>query len=124
MCAAILGVVASLSMSAGELMPKLPWNLALERYSERNPREVLRIQLEQEDGSDTVIIYRGFSSSLVRGTPADVSEPVIPHQARLITVERIQAPLDPVHPRILATYSDLTAVMELLQGAGIEITNF
>lgn len=50
-------------------MSALPWPLALERYSQAHPQEVLRVEVESEGETDLVLIYRGYSSSLRRPTP-------------------------------------------------------
>lgn len=50
-------------------MSPLPWPLALERYSQSHPQEVLRVEVESEGETDLVLIYRGYSSSLRRPTP-------------------------------------------------------
>ncbi len=101
-------------------MESLPWPQALERYSQRIPSEALRVQVQVAGDDDCVLIYKGFSSSLMRSTPASADEAVIPSTATLIELERLQAPLDPVSPKVLATYRDPEAVRALLRDQGID----
>ncbi|MEN9203350.1 MAG: hypothetical protein Q6K80_03915 [Thermostichus sp. DG_1_6_bins_120] len=99
----------------------LPWPLALERYSQAHPQEVLRVQVEGEEGSDVVLIYRGVSSSLMRSTPADVDEAVIPPTARFVSLERLPAPYNPAQPQPLATYGQWSELEAWLKQVGIPV---
>ena len=101
-------------------MESLPWPQALERYSQRIPSEALRVQIQMDGEDDCVLIYKGFSSSLMRATPSSADESVIPFAATLIELERLRAPLHPVNPEVLATYRDSEAVRALLQEQGID----
>ncbi|NJL97678.1 MAG: hypothetical protein HC924_02010 [Synechococcaceae cyanobacterium SM2_3_2] len=101
-------------------MQSLPWPQALERYSQRIPSEALRVQIRMDGEDDCVLIYKGFSSSLMRATPASADESVIPLAATLIGLERLRAPLDPLNPEVLATYQDPEAVRALLREQGMD----
>ncbi len=101
-------------------MEHLSWPLALERYTQLVPQEALRVEVEQDGEPDTILIFRGFSSSLVRATPSDPNQPVIQAQARFISLERLQAPFNPANPVILAADLDAAATTTLLHSAGIE----
>lgn len=100
-------------------MTALPWPLALERYSQEHPQEVLRVQLEGEEGSDLVLIYRGFSSSLMRSTPHNPDEAVISPTARFVQLERLTAPYHPNQSKTLATYRQWSDLQAWLAEAGI-----
>lgn len=50
---------------------------------------------------DTIVVFRGFSSSLVRPTAFDPSVPVLPEQAQIDTIDRLQMPYTPSNPRYL-----------------------
>ena len=104
-------------------MSSLPWPEALERYTQKVPHEVLRVEVEQADGElDLILIFRGFSSSLMRSTPADLSQPLIQSGARFLSLDRLQGPFDPADPKLIQGNLDRAATHELLVGAGLEPT--
>jgi hypothetical protein len=70
----------------------------LEVYSSQHPKEVLLIKLKVADELDEVMIFKGFSSSLVRSTAFDPDVPVIPDQAEILTIDRLTAPYKPNQP--------------------------
>lgn len=77
----------------------------LEAYSRLHSEEVLRVTLQladQADAVDEVLVFRGFSSSLGRPTASDPDVPVIPADAHILTVDRLQAPYTPQSPQVLA----------------------
>lgn len=67
----------------------------LERYSERFRSEVLLVRALVHEEEDEVIIFKGFSSSLVRPTATDPGEPVLPPSATIQSVDRIKGPYNP-----------------------------
>eukprot|EP00271_Cylindrocystis_brebissonii_P015533 TRINITY_DN38452_c0_g1_i1.p1 TRINITY_DN38452_c0_g1~~TRINITY_DN38452_c0_g1_i1.p1 ORF type:complete len:217 (-),score=15.51 TRINITY_DN38452_c0_g1_i1:394-1044(-) len=69
----------------------------LEAYTEKVPREVLLVhaKVEGEEEEDEVLIFKGFSSSVVRPTASDPSEPILPEDADILGVDRIRAPYNP-----------------------------
>ncbi|MFS8811327.1 hypothetical protein NW820_01435 [Synechococcus sp. R55.7] len=103
-------------------MRALPWPLALERYSQNHPQEVLRVEVESEGESDLVLIYRGYSSSLRRPTPPDPEAAVIPPQARFLQLERLAAPYHPDRSRVLAVYRNWGELTAWLAQEGIPVT--
>ncbi len=70
----------------------------LEQYSAKHPQEVLLIETEIEGEFDQVMIFKGFSSSLIRATAADPDIPVLPESATIINIARLQAPYNPNQP--------------------------
>jgi hypothetical protein len=98
----------------------LPWPQALEKYSEQHPQEVLQIDVETEGEKDTVLIFRGFSSSLVRATPADLNEPVIRPGTRLVRLDRLRSPLNPIAPEIIEADLPIPELIQRLQAEGID----
>ncbi len=102
-------------------MGPLPWPEALEQYTQKVPHEVLRVEVEQADGEpDLILIFRGFSSSLMRSTPADLSQPVIQSGARLLSLDRLQGPFDPADPKLIQGNLDRTAARDLLISVGLD----
>lgn len=102
-------------------MTPQPWPEALERYSQQHPQEALRVELVQGDGDlDLVLIFRGFSSSLMRPTPADLSQPVIPPGAQFLQMDRLEAPFNPADPKLIEGSLDAEATRQLLLQAGLD----
>ncbi|MFM7885492.1 MAG: hypothetical protein ACKPCM_02095 [Pseudanabaena sp.] len=73
----------------------------LEVYSSQHPQEVLLVKLKIVDELDEVMIFKGFSSSLMRSTAFDPDVPVIPDHAEIITIDRFTAPYKPNHPNYI-----------------------
>lgn len=73
----------------------------LEAYSLSHPDEVLLIEAELEGGVDQVMIFRGFSSSLMRATDYDPDVPVLPERAKIVAIARLRSPYQPENPQYL-----------------------
>ncbi len=73
----------------------------LEKYTLRCPQEVLMIHAEIEGESDQIVIYKGFSSSLMRATAFDPDIPVLPDSAKIISIDRLKSPYNPEDPRYI-----------------------
>jgi hypothetical protein len=74
----------------------------LEAYTLRYPQEVLLVSAHlDDDEADQVVVFRGFSSSLMRPTAFDPEVPVLPATARLDTVDRLLGPYTPDNPQYL-----------------------
>ena len=78
----------------------------LEIYSTEHPQEVLLVKLKIGDELDEVMIFKGFSSSLMRSTAFDADVPVIPDHAEIVTIDRLTAPYKPNQPNYIQ--QDLT----------------
>lgn len=73
----------------------------LEQYSAKHPQEVLLVEAEVGGEFDQVMIFKGFSSSLIRATAYDPDIPVLPEGTKILTIDRLQAPYNPNQPRHL-----------------------
>jgi hypothetical protein len=73
----------------------------LEDYSARHPQEVLLVTAEVEGEMDQVLIFKGFSSSLLRSTAADPEIPVLPESAKILSIDRLHSPYTPSNPRYI-----------------------
>lgn len=73
----------------------------LEQYTLQHPQEVLLVSIEVAGESDEILIFKGFSSSLVRPTAADPDVPVLPNEATIITIDRLMGPYQPDCPDYL-----------------------
>jgi hypothetical protein len=69
-----------------------------ENYTTKCPDEVLLVRAEIEGELDEVMIFKGFSSSLMRPTAFDPDVPVIPDDAEIISIDRLTAPYNPKNP--------------------------
>ncbi|MEI6332722.1 MAG: hypothetical protein WCP16_26055 [Pseudanabaena sp. ELA645] len=73
----------------------------LEAYSVQHPQEVLLVKLKIDDELDEVMIFKGFSSSLMRSTAFDPDVPVISDRAEILTIDRLIAPYKPHQPEYI-----------------------
>lgn len=73
----------------------------LEEYTSNNPQEVLLVKLKVGDELDEVMIFKGFSSSLMRSTAFDPDVPVISDQDQILTIDRLTAPYKPSQPNYI-----------------------
>ncbi len=70
----------------------------LENYTLRLPSEVLLLYIEQGDSADQVVVFKGYSSSLMHATAADPSVPVLSPSATIYSIDRLRAPYTPQNP--------------------------
>jgi hypothetical protein len=70
----------------------------LEQYTIAHPDEVLIISIAVQNEQDKIIIFKGFSSSLIRSTAFDPEIPVLPDEAIILTIDRLVEPYDPDAP--------------------------
>ncbi|MEM1393561.1 MAG: hypothetical protein AAF757_13860 [Cyanobacteria bacterium P01_D01_bin.116] len=94
-------------------------NKRLEQYTVKRPQEVLLVTVEIGDERDEVAIFRGFSSSLMRPTAFDPDIPVIPEEAKLISVDRLKGPLNPESPQYIEQGLSAEAIDNLLAKVGV-----
>ncbi|KGF73814.1 hypothetical protein DO97_10445 [Neosynechococcus sphagnicola sy1] len=88
----------------------------LEHYTTQNPEEVLLVSLSVRGNLDQVVIFRGYSSSLTRPTAFDPDVPVLPLEAEILKIDRLQSPYDPQAPRYLQQGLIWEEMELLLQG--------
>ncbi|MDJ0575061.1 MAG: hypothetical protein QNJ65_07820 [Xenococcaceae cyanobacterium MO_234.B1] len=95
-------------------------NLRLEKYTMKRREEVLMVEVETISGEpDTIVIYNGFSSSLMRPTNYDPDIPVIENDAKIISIDRLASPYDPVNPTYIQTGLTLSEMEKLLAETGV-----
>jgi len=73
----------------------------LEAYSMQHPQEVLLVKLKIDDEFDEVMIFKGFSSSLMRATAFDPDVQVISDRAEILTIDRLIAPYKANQPEYI-----------------------
>jgi hypothetical protein len=70
----------------------------LEGYTIKYPTEALLVRVEIDGEPDEIMIFKGFSSSLMRSTAFDPDVSVIPDNAKIISIDRLAAPYNPKNP--------------------------
>ncbi|MBH8555467.1 hypothetical protein I8751_24600 [Nostocaceae cyanobacterium CENA357] len=86
----------------------------LEQYTTKRPQEVLLVTVEIADKQDQVVIFKGFSSSLMHPTAFDPDVPVIPDEAIIISVDRVASPYNPEAPHYIQqglTWENMQALL-------------
>ncbi|NEQ53111.1 MAG: hypothetical protein F6K11_23730 [Leptolyngbya sp. SIO3F4] len=73
----------------------------LEQYTINHPQEVLIVTADINGEPDRILIFRGFSSSLVRSTASDPDIPVLSNCAVNIRISRLAGPYQPDSPSYL-----------------------
>ncbi|MFZ9738891.1 MAG: hypothetical protein ACO3EZ_12860 [Prochlorotrichaceae cyanobacterium] len=89
----------------------------LEAYSLKCPQEVLLVQVQCQQDFDEIVIFKGFSSSLQRSTPADPDIPLLPDDAQILRIDRLKSPYLPDQPNYIAenlSWSEFLAYLETL----------
>lgn len=91
----------------------------LENYTLTHPQEVLLIQAQIEGEPDTIVIFKGFSSSLARATAFDPEVPVLPSSAVITEIERLQGPYQPQSPQYIERNISLSDFLQRLSADGL-----
>jgi hypothetical protein len=88
----------------------------LEQYTLKRRQEVLMVHLETATGeSDTVMIFAGFSSSLVMPTAFDPDIPIIAADSTIKSIDRLLSPYNPNNPQYLESGLSLPEMIKLLE---------
>ncbi|WP_375505808.1 hypothetical protein [uncultured Nostoc sp.] len=91
----------------------------LEQYTAKRPQEVLIVTVEIADEQDTIAIFKGFSSSLMRPTAFDADVPVLPDGAIILNIDRVTSPYNPEAPRYIQQRLSWEAMEALLSEVGV-----
>lgn len=89
-------------------------NKRLEQYTVKRPQEVLLVTVEINGERDEVAIFRGFSSSLMRPTAFDPDVPVVPQEAKIISIDRLKSPYNPESPQYIQQGLSIETMQSLL----------
>lgn len=73
----------------------------LEQYTIKCPQEVLIIHAEIEGKNDQIVIFKGFSSSVMHPTAFDPDVPILPDSAQIISIDRLVSPYNPENPQYI-----------------------
>lgn len=91
----------------------------LEQYTAKRSQEVLLVTLEIAGEQDQIAVFKGFSSSLVRPTAFDPEVPVIPDDAKILTIDRVASPYNPQSPRYIQKGLTWGTIQPLLSEVGV-----
>lgn len=91
----------------------------LEQYTIKRPQEVLIVTAEINGEEDQIAIFKGFSSSLMRPTAFDPDVPVLPPEAKIVTIDRVASPYNPDAPRYLQQGLTWDTMQQLLAEVGV-----
>lgn len=91
----------------------------LEQYTIKKPHEVLIVDVEIAQEQDTIAIFKGFSSSLMRPTAFDPDIPVIPEKAKILNIDRVASPYNPQSPRYIQQGLTWETMQPLLAEVGV-----
>ncbi|MHC5735489.1 DUF7734 family protein [Nostoc sp.] len=91
----------------------------LEQYTAKRTKEVLIVTVEIADEQDTIAIFKGFSSSLMRPTAFDADVPVLPDEANILNIDRVASPYNPETPRYIQQGISWEAMEALLLEVGV-----
>ena len=91
----------------------------LEAYTLKYPQEVLLVSAEVEGEEDRIAIFRGYSSSLMRPTAFDPEIPVLPDNAKILTIDRVAGPYNPDSPAYLEQGLTWETIQVMLSEAGV-----
>ncbi|MBN3961237.1 hypothetical protein [Nostoc sp. NMS8] len=96
-----------------------PIGKRLEQYTAKRTKEVLIVTVEIADEQDTIAIFKGFSSCLMRPTAFDADVPVLPDGANILNIDRVASPYNPEAPRYIQQGISWEAMEALLLEVGI-----
>ncbi len=85
----------------------------LEQYTKAHPQEVLLVRAEIEGEVDEILIFKGFSSSVMRPTAYDPDIPVLPETAKILGIDRLQSPYIPDDPQYIQQDISWAAMLEI-----------
>ena len=101
------------------VMTTPPIGYRLEQYTIKNPKEVLLVTAKVGKDEDQVAIFKGFSSSLMHPTAFDPDVPVLPANADIQSIDRLQGPYNPHRPKIIERGLSLAQMEVLLSKHGV-----
>ncbi|MGK7890556.1 MAG: hypothetical protein AB4042_14595 [Leptolyngbyaceae cyanobacterium] len=91
----------------------------LEQYTIKHRGEVLLVTAFFDGHEDQVAIFRGFSSSLMHPTAFDPDVPVLPEDADIRSIDRLEGPYNPHCPKVIERGLSLQQMEMLLTQSGL-----
>ncbi|MGB7248075.1 MAG: hypothetical protein WBC73_03980 [Phormidesmis sp.] len=101
-------------------MSELPLLITrLENYTLKHPQEVLQLRATVKEEEDTVVIFKGFSSSLMRPTAFDPEVATLTSEAIIHQIDRLKSPYRPDAPQYLEKGLSLEDFIAKLEALGL-----
>lgn len=91
----------------------------LESYTLQCPQEVLIVSANIDGEDDSVVVFRGFSSSLMRPTAYDPEVPTLPQNALIYKIDRLKGPYQPESPQYIEEGITLETFLARLESLGL-----
>jgi len=91
----------------------------LEHYTLQCPQEVLLVSAKIDGEEDSVVIFKGFSSSLMRPTAYDPEVPTLPDNALIYKIDRLKGPYQPASPQYIEEGIPLESFLAKLDSLGL-----
>ncbi|MGB3694740.1 MAG: hypothetical protein WA865_12230 [Spirulinaceae cyanobacterium] len=91
----------------------------LEDYTIKCPGEVLIVTAKVAKKEDCIVIFKGFSSSLMYTTAFDPDVPLLPKEAEIMTIDRVHAPYNPEAMRYIQQGLGWQEMEGLLTAVGV-----
>ncbi|MGD1909048.1 MAG: hypothetical protein ACFB0C_24095 [Leptolyngbyaceae cyanobacterium] len=91
----------------------------LENYTLRHSQEVLWVKAVIAGEPSEILVFRGFSSSLTGATAFDPDVPVLPSEATITSIDRLQGPYRPDAPQYLEQDLSWPTFASRLSDAGL-----
>ncbi|NJN74317.1 MAG: hypothetical protein HC799_16750 [Limnothrix sp. RL_2_0] len=91
----------------------------LETYTIKRPNEVLLVHTLAADTEDQILIFKGFSSSLMQPTDFNPDNSVFAPNAELVAVDRLKSPYLPNDPQYIQRDMTWEMMAVLLTDIGI-----
>ncbi len=91
----------------------------LEQYTAKRLNEVLIVTVEIAGEPDQIAIFKGFSSSLMRPTAFDPEVPVLPDEAKILTIDRVASPYNSQSPQYIQQGLCWETIQPLLLEVGV-----
>ena len=70
----------------------------LEQYTIKQPNQVLIVKVVIDEQPDEIVIFKGFSSSLMNSTAFNPDIPVLPETTKIISIDLLASPYNPETP--------------------------
>ena len=96
-----------------------PIAFRLEQYTLKRPQEVLLVSAEIAGEPDEIMIFKGFSSSLMRSTAYDPDVSMLPEAAKIVAIDRLVAPYRPEQPQYIQQGLTWKEMQDLLETVGL-----
>ncbi|MDC0834764.1 hypothetical protein POG22_17390 [Geitlerinema sp. CS-897] len=91
----------------------------LEQYTIKRPQEVLLVSATVDGEDDEIVIFKGFSSSLMRPTAFDPDVSVLPDDAKIEKIDRLQSPYVPENPQYIEQGLTWETMQPYLEDVGV-----